>query len=258
VFKGRGMAFSEVRPYYAGRRHPHDRLERHGAHERPHVKQFTEERDRTVNLMIDMSASGYFGSRGAAKRELAAELAAVVAFSAIKNNDRVGLIIVTDRVELYVPPKKGRRHVLRVIGEILAFEPASRGTDLAARSTSCSGRSRAGAGRVPGLGLPVGGLWRRGRHDRDRDRAWPIRRRDRAAAPCGLSSSRTPRPGSCGCVDTRGAAVRESATRGRGAPRAPGAFRGPGRGDRGVTDGRTSSRSSVLSRRERCECGPRR
>jgi uncharacterized protein (DUF58 family) len=94
------------------------------------VKQFVEERDRTVNLVIDMSASGYFGSRGESKRELAAELAAVVAFSAIKNNDRVGLYIVTDKVERYVPPKKGRRHVLRVIGEILAFEPASRGTDL--------------------------------------------------------------------------------------------------------------------------------
>jgi uncharacterized protein (DUF58 family) len=98
----------------------------------PHVKQFVEERDRTVNLVIDMSASGFFGTRGQVKRELAAELAAVVAFSAIKNNDRVGLYIVTDRVERYVPPKKGRRHVLRVIGEVLAFQPASRGTNLAA------------------------------------------------------------------------------------------------------------------------------
>jgi uncharacterized protein (DUF58 family) len=98
----------------------------------PHVKQFVEERDRTVNLVIDMSASGSFGTRGASKRELAAELAAVVAFSAIKNNDRVGLYIVTDRVERFVPPKKGRRHVMRVIGEILAFQPQSRKTDLAA------------------------------------------------------------------------------------------------------------------------------
>src|SRR4030095_15499059 len=98
----------------------------------PHVKQFVEERDRTVNLMIDMSASGFFGTRGAIKRELAAELAAVVAFSAIKNNDRVGLYIVTDRIERFVPPKKGRRHVLRVIGEILAFQPTSRHTNLAA------------------------------------------------------------------------------------------------------------------------------
>ena len=132
VFKGRGLVFSDVRPYAAGddvRSIDWNITARMNA---PHVKQFVEERDRTVHLMIDMSASGSFGSRGLAKRELAAELAAVVAFSAIKNNDRVGLIVITDRVERYVPPKKGRRHVLRVIGEILAFEPASRGTDLAA------------------------------------------------------------------------------------------------------------------------------
>jgi uncharacterized protein (DUF58 family) len=132
VFKGRGLIFSDVRPYYAGDDIRTIDWNITARMSFPHVKQFVEERDRTVNLMIDMSASGYFGSRGAAKRELAAELAAVVAFSAIKNNDRVGLYIVTDRVEKFVPPKKGRRHVLRVIGEILAFEPASRGTDLAA------------------------------------------------------------------------------------------------------------------------------
>ena len=131
VFKGRGLIFSDVRPYYAGDDIRTIDWNITARMNFPHVKQFVEERDRTVNLMIDMSASGHFGSRGAAKRELAAELAAVVAFSAIKNNDRVGLYIVTDRVEKFVPPKKGRRHVLRVIGEILAFEPASRGTDLA-------------------------------------------------------------------------------------------------------------------------------
>ena len=131
VFKGRGLIFSDVRPYYPGddvRSIDWNITARMNA---PHVKQFVEERDRTVNLLIDMSASGYFGSRGESKRDLAAELAAVVAFSAIKNNDRVGLYIVTDKVERYVPPKKGRRHVLRVIGEILAFEPTSRGTNLA-------------------------------------------------------------------------------------------------------------------------------
>nr|HEX4312475.1 DUF58 domain-containing protein [Kofleriaceae bacterium] len=131
VFKGRGLVFSDVRPYVEGddvRSIDWNITARMNA---PHVKQFVEERDRTVHLVIDMSASGSFGSRGISKRELAAELAAVVAFSAIKNNDRVGLVIVTDTVERYVPPKKGRRHVLRVIGEILAFEPRSRGTDLA-------------------------------------------------------------------------------------------------------------------------------
>jgi uncharacterized protein (DUF58 family) len=132
VFKGRGLVFSDVRAYYPGddvRAIDWNITARMNA---PHVKQFVEERDRTVNLMIDMSASGFFGSRGVIKRELAAELAAVVAFSAIKNNDRVGLYIVTDKVERFVPPKKGRRHVLRVIGEILAFQPAARGTNLAA------------------------------------------------------------------------------------------------------------------------------
>ena len=131
VFKGRGLIFSDVRPYYPGddvRTIDWNITARMNA---PHVKQFVEERDRTVNLVIDMSASGFFGSHGATKREIAAELAAVVAFSAIKNNDRVGLYIVTDRVERYIPPKKGRKHVLRVIGEILAFKPKSRGTDLA-------------------------------------------------------------------------------------------------------------------------------
>lgn len=131
VFKGRGLVFSDVRPYYAGddvRTIDWNITARMNA---PHVKQFVEERDRTVNLVIDMSASGFFGSHGATKREIAAELAAVVAFSAIKNNDRVGLYILTDRVEKFVPPKKGRRHVLRVIGEILSFQPSSRGTDLA-------------------------------------------------------------------------------------------------------------------------------
>ena len=131
VFKGRGLVFSDVRAYYPGddvRTIDWNITARMNA---PHVKQFVEERDRTVNLVIDMSASGFFGSRGTTKREIAAELAAVVAFSAIKNNDRVGLFIITDTVERYVPPKKGRKHVLRVIGEILAFEPASRRTDLA-------------------------------------------------------------------------------------------------------------------------------
>jgi uncharacterized protein (DUF58 family) len=131
VFKGRGLIFSDVRQYYPGddvRAIDWNITARIGI---PHVKQFVEERDRTVNLMVDMSASGYFGSQGMSKREVAAELAAVVAFSAIKNNDRVGLYIVTDKVERFVPPKKGRRHVMRVIGEILAFEPQSRGTDLA-------------------------------------------------------------------------------------------------------------------------------
>lgn len=132
VFKGRGLVFSDVRPYIAGddvRSIDWNVSARMNA---PHVKQFVEERDRTVNLVIDMSASGVFGTGAMSKRELAAELAAMVAFSAIKNNDRVGLFLVTDKVERYVPPKKGRRHVMRVVTEILTFRPEGRSTDLGA------------------------------------------------------------------------------------------------------------------------------
>jgi uncharacterized protein (DUF58 family) len=130
VFKGLGISFAEVRQYQPGddiRAIDWNVSARMNA---PYVKLFTEERDRTVNLLIDMSASGAFGSRTQAKREVAAEVAAMIAFSAIKNNDRVGLFIFTDKVELYVPPKKGKKHVLRVIREILGFQPESRKTDI--------------------------------------------------------------------------------------------------------------------------------
>jgi uncharacterized protein (DUF58 family) len=130
VFKGRGIAFSEVRPYQAGDDVRFIDWNVSARLHQPHIKLFAEERDRTVILLIDMSASGRFGSRAQSKREVAAEIAALVAFSAIKNNDRVGLIIFTDRVERFVPPKKGAKHVLRVIREILSFEPTSSGTDI--------------------------------------------------------------------------------------------------------------------------------
>jgi uncharacterized protein (DUF58 family) len=132
VFKGRGMAFSEVRPYVVGDDVRVIDWNVSARMNEPHVKLFVEERDRTVNLLVDMSASGLFGSRDQVKRDVAAEIAALVAFSAIKNNDRVGLIIFTDEVEQYVPPKKGKKHVLRVIREILSFEPRSRRTNIAA------------------------------------------------------------------------------------------------------------------------------
>jgi uncharacterized protein (DUF58 family) len=130
VFKGRGMAFSEVRGYQPG---DDVRLIDWNVSARmnePFVKIFVEEREMTVILLVDMSASGLFGSRTQSKREVAAEVAALVAFSAIKNNDRVGLIVFTDDIELFVPPKKGKKHVLRVISEILTFEPKSTRTDL--------------------------------------------------------------------------------------------------------------------------------
>src|SRR5262245_5078195 len=132
VFKGRGIAFSEVRHYMPG---DDIRLIDWNVSARMndvYIKLFTEEREMTVMLMCDMSASGRFGSRIQEKRELSAELAAVLAFSAIRNNDRVGLIIFTDEVEKFVPPKKGKKHVLRVISEILSFQPRRPRTDLGA------------------------------------------------------------------------------------------------------------------------------
>ena len=129
VFKGRGMDFDEVREYVAGdevRTIDWNVTAREG---RPFVKKFTEERELTLMLLVDVSASGDFGSGAHSKRELAAEVASVLAFSAIRNNDKVGLILYTDHVEHYMPPKKGRRHVLRLIREILFFQPQHRGTD---------------------------------------------------------------------------------------------------------------------------------
>jgi uncharacterized protein (DUF58 family) len=132
VFKGRGMAFADLRAYNPG---DDVRLIDWNVTARmnePFVKLFVEEREMTVMLLVDMSASGRFGSLVQSKRDVAAEVAALVAFSAIKNNDRVGLIIFTDRVERFVPPKKGKKHVLRVISEILTYEPESQRTDLRA------------------------------------------------------------------------------------------------------------------------------
>ncbi len=132
VFKGSGIAFSEVREYMPGDDIRQIDWNVSARMNEPYVKLFTEEREMTVLLLVDMSASGRFGSRDQEKRELAAEIAAVLAFSAIRNGDRVGLIIFTDDVERFVPPKKGKKHVLRVISEILSFEPRSRRTKIAA------------------------------------------------------------------------------------------------------------------------------
>ena len=131
VFRGRGMDFDEVREYVPGdevRTIDWNVTARAG---RPFVKKFIEERELTILLLVDLSASGNFGSAHQSKRELAAELASVLAFSAIRNSDKVGLILFTDQVEQYIPPKKGRRHVLRVVREILYFQPQRRGTEVA-------------------------------------------------------------------------------------------------------------------------------
>ena len=129
VFKGRGMDFDEVREYSPGdevRTIDWNVTARAG---RPFVKKFTEERELTILLLVDISASGNFGSASLSKRDLAAELASLLAFSAIRNSDKVGLLLYTDRVERYLPPKKGRRHVLRVVRDILYHTPEGRGTD---------------------------------------------------------------------------------------------------------------------------------
>ena len=130
VFKGQGMEFQEVREYVPGdeiRSIDWNVTARTGT---PHVKKFTEERELTVMLLVDISASNRFGSTAQLKRDLAAEVAAVLAFSAIANHDRVGLILFSDRVEKHVPPAKGATHVLRVISEILNAKPVSPQTDL--------------------------------------------------------------------------------------------------------------------------------
>ena len=130
IFKGRGMEFDEVHPYQIGdeiRSIDWNVTARTGE---PHVKRYVEERELTVMLVVDASGSENFGSVNRFKRELAAELTAVLSFAATTNNDKVGLLIFTDRIELFIPPRKGRQHVLRLIRELLAFEPQSRGTDI--------------------------------------------------------------------------------------------------------------------------------
>jgi uncharacterized protein (DUF58 family) len=132
VFKGRGMNFEEVREYSPGdeiRSIDWNVTARMNA---PFVKKFTEERELTVMLVVDVSGSEDFGSVNSSKRELAAEVASILAFSAIQNNDKVGLLLFSDEVELFIHPKKGRMHTLRLIREMLYFRPRRRGTNLAA------------------------------------------------------------------------------------------------------------------------------
>lgn len=130
-FKGQGMEFSEVREYIPGdeiRSIDWNVTARHGT---PYIKKFVEERELTVILVVDASSSGDFGSQTEMKGEVMATISALLAFSAIKNNDRVGLLIFTSQVEKFIPPQKGRKHVLRVIRELLYFKPKEKGTNLA-------------------------------------------------------------------------------------------------------------------------------
>jgi uncharacterized protein (DUF58 family) len=130
VFKGQGMNFDEVREYQPGDEVRSIDWNVTARMNHPFIKKFVEERELTLMLLVDVSGSGLFGSREQSKRELAAEIASVLAFSAIRNNDKVGLILFSDTVEKFIPPRKGRRHVLRVIREVLFFQPQRQGTDL--------------------------------------------------------------------------------------------------------------------------------
>lgn len=131
TFKGRGMTFSEVRTYQYGddvRNIDWNVTARYGE---PYVKIFEEERELTMMLMVDVSGSEFFGTQGQFKDEVITEIAATLAFSATQNNDKIGLILFSDTIELYIPPKKGRSHVLRIIRELIEFEPQSKDTNIA-------------------------------------------------------------------------------------------------------------------------------
>lgn len=131
AFKGRGMAFSEVREYRVGDDIRSIDWNVTARYNQPYVKVFEEERELTVMLLVDVSGSQNFGSTHQFKRHIVAEVAAVLAFSAIQNNDKIGVILFSDKVEKFIPPQKGKKHILRVISELLNFEPTGKGTNIA-------------------------------------------------------------------------------------------------------------------------------
>lgn len=130
AFKGRGVIFSEVREYQPGDDVRDIDWNVTARHNNPYVKVYEEERELTLLLLIDVSASGLFGAVGEEKKEIMAEIAATLAFSSLQNNDKVGVIFFSDKVEKYIPPKKGKKHILLIIREIIDFQPSSRGTDI--------------------------------------------------------------------------------------------------------------------------------
>lgn len=130
AFKGRGMTFAEVREYQYGDDIRDIDWNVTARHNHPYVKVYEEEREMTVMLLIDVSSSRYFGAVGEEKRQMIAEIAATLAFSAIQNNDKAGVIFFSDKIEKFIPPKKGRKHILLIIRELLDFTPESHGTDL--------------------------------------------------------------------------------------------------------------------------------
>lgn len=139
TFKGRGMTFSEVRKYQYGDDVRNIDWNVTARYNEPHIKIFEEERELTMMLMVDISGSEWFGTEEQFKNEIITEIAATLAFSATQNNDKIGLILFTDEIELYIPPKKGRFHVLRIIRDLLEFKPKSRKTDIDAALKFLSG-----------------------------------------------------------------------------------------------------------------------
>jgi uncharacterized protein (DUF58 family) len=141
-FKGRGMTFSEVRQYQYGDDIRNIDWNVTARYNEAHVKVFEEERELTMVLMVDISGSEGFGSKSQFKKDIVTEIAATMAFSATQNNDKIGLILFSDNVELYIPPKKGRSHVLRIIRELIEFEPKSQNTDIAQALKFLSGTQK--------------------------------------------------------------------------------------------------------------------
>ncbi len=213
VFKGRGMEFAEVREYQAGddaRTIDWNVTARMGA---PFVKKFVEERDLTLLLLVDVSGSQSFGSQFLLKRDYAAELAAVLAFSAVANHDRVGAVLFSDRVEGYVPPGRGRDHALRIVRDLLALEPAGRETDLggALRFAHRVMRRRGIVAvisdfQAEGYERALGILRRR--HDVIAMHLWDPRERE--LPPSGLVALTDPETGEVRVADTTEPAVRRA------------------------------------------------
>lgn len=131
AFKGRGMTFSEVREYQYGDDIRDIDWNVTARHNRPYVKVYEEERELTVMLLVDVSSSRLFGAVGEEKRQMIAEVAATIAFSAIQNNDKIGVIFFSDKIEKFIPPKKGKKHILFIISQLIDFKPESHGTDIA-------------------------------------------------------------------------------------------------------------------------------
>ena len=142
AFKGRGMSFREVREYYAGDDIRFIDWNVSARFSHPFTKLFEEERELTVMLMIDISASSLFGTVNATKKDLVTEIAAVLTFSAISNNDKVGVIFFSDKIELFIPPKKGKQHALYIVRELLTAEPKSKGTQIAEALRRFNGTTR--------------------------------------------------------------------------------------------------------------------